>query len=299
MIGHRHNMNVITVFRDPGWSLGVVTNMPKMQWIPLYTDMIEEADILINGKRVLWSKTDGTKVSDVLKQLTHTVCAKSGVTCTPVALIHRCRIIRKQKMQQEQDATMTESAQECSTREEQADEEEHSDRKERAVTGGKGPAAITLIRDQRTTKRVHEQSDTEEDSVSEEHRVAKLVKREQKLMLKAQRDVRRAARHADKDSRKKLETEQDTARDESAEEQQDTAQDESAEEDQVLSNRNEKRAAVRVQKALDEANPGVVKTGVWAHSDVQKVMQWMTEHKLDKSKRHNYSADFKVLTEEV
>ena len=72
-------MNVITVFRDPGWSLDVVTNMPKMQWIALYTDMIEEADVFINGKRVLWSKADGANVSDALKQLTHTQCVLSLV----------------------------------------------------------------------------------------------------------------------------------------------------------------------------------------------------------------------------
>ena len=139
-------MNVITVFRDPGWSLGVMTNMPKMKWKASYVDMIEKADILIDGKRVLWSKADGANVSDALKELTHALYAKFGVKCTPVAVIHRCRIIRKQKMQQEQDATITESAQECSTREEQPDAQEHSNREERAVTGGKGPAAMAQMR---------------------------------------------------------------------------------------------------------------------------------------------------------
>ncbi len=294
-------MNVITVFRDPGWSLDVVTNMPKMQWIPLYTDMIEAADVFINGKRVLWSKADGANVSDALKQLTRTLCVKYGVTCTPVAVFQRCRLLRKQKMQQEQDATMTELEQECSTREEQPDVEEHSNREEeRAVTGGKGPAAMAQMRNERTAKRVREQSDAEKDIDRQERRADELVTRAEKRVRKAQRAVSRAARHVDKVNRNKLDADQDTVRDESAEEeQQEAAHDESAQEEQVFSTRDEKRAAVRVQKALDAVNPGVLNEGGWAYSDVEKVMQWMHDHPQDESKRHKYSDAFKVLVEEV
>ena len=75
-----YNMNVITVFRDPGWSLDVVTRTANMKWTKPLLDMIKQADVIEDGKYVLSINRNGDKPSDALKQLRDKLVANGGVS---------------------------------------------------------------------------------------------------------------------------------------------------------------------------------------------------------------------------
>ena len=75
-------MTIITVFRDPGWSLDVVTNMPKILWTQSYIDMIEQADTIKDDKYVMYLNHDDTVGSPALQALRDELVPKSSCQCT-------------------------------------------------------------------------------------------------------------------------------------------------------------------------------------------------------------------------
>lgn len=131
-------MNVITVFRDPGWSLDVVTNMPNMQWKVECEDMVKKADIIIDGRYVLYLIGSGKERvgSDALKTLTQEVGAKSGNTgLTCCSVWQKCSRLRKIREKLEQDTAMHEP----SAAHEPVEAVEAVPHNAHPVTGGKCP----------------------------------------------------------------------------------------------------------------------------------------------------------------
>lgn len=145
----------------------------------------------------------------------------------------------------------------------------------RPVTGGKGPGIVAYIIDETHAARVsllaHGQNARAVYGGKGTHTRMLLWGR----ALKAQQELVHAEEQEVEDSEQVSSTVEDS--------------------EQVSSTRDEERAAKRVKKALDEAKPGAIKTGLWTPSDVQTVEQWVREHEQDDSTRGNFSAAFRAL----
>ena len=97
-----------------------------MKWSKKYRDMIEEADVIKDGKYVLSINRNGDKPSDELKQLRDKLVAESGneeLTCRAVWQ-QRKKLMSAKRLSEEDGAAPTPAAQTKRVREQSGEEED-------------------------------------------------------------------------------------------------------------------------------------------------------------------------------
>jgi len=111
--------------------------MAKMQWTKEMEKMVMDADVEIEGTRVLYYNDNGEVATDKLKELTKAVGAKASIICGCRAVMHKCRRLRK-------DTTVTGKRKRKVEAQEPAQPVAAQEPVPRPVTGGKCPGKLEM-----------------------------------------------------------------------------------------------------------------------------------------------------------
>ena len=306
-----------------------------MQWTKEMEQMVKDADVKITGKSVLWYTDSAVvKASDELQKLTKAVAAKARIDCNCRAVMTKCRRLRKDTtMTHESVAPAALSAHQVEAQEpaqpvepvapmpkkmkwtselcqmlEEADVFDINGERMLQIngTGTQGNFPMEMLKNEvqmaskqklsvlavnqkmcRLRKRRHTDETVEAqepvEPVEEQVPVPRPVTGGKGIRVR--RMLRRRARRAEE---QEVEGQVLTTN---------TEQVAPVLGAPVFKNREEKRAAARIEKASKVLEPGAMNTGPWSDTDIAKVAAWRYDNQNDLSNRNFFTPKLEALAE--